>query len=352
VNYEGLRVTPELAKIPWTGIVLDESTTIRNPKAKISKRLIRNFNHVPLRAILTGYPAPESLLDYYCQFAFRDNGSFMGCRNYWDFRRKYFLCDEYASWDWIPKSGVRTKVLRRVRESSFVLTRKQAGIGSRKVYESREVTMSADQAKVYKQIERSFEYEYGQKVVSTKWIVVRTNWLAQVAGGFTPREHFCVGRGKIRELRTLLDTELRGEQVVVWFRYNRELFEVKRELLGMQTSVIVGKTPPEIRTKRIDQFQAGKRRILLCQSRCAMLGIDLSAASTAVYFSNYYDLQVRVQSEDRIVHPKKKEPLLYVDLISKSTVDEQIVSILQEKKVQGSMVFQTFLKQWKASRCE
>jgi SNF2 family DNA or RNA helicase len=351
VNYEGLRVTPELARIPWTGLVLDESTTIRNPKAKITKRLLRTFEHVPLRAILTGYPAPESLLDYYCQFAFKNNGPFMGCKNYWDFRRKFFIqLDEVAEWDWIPKSETRTKIMRRVRSEAFVMTRKQAGIGTRKVYETREVAMSPEQAKIYNQLLRSFEYKYKKEHVSTKWILVQVNWLGQIAGGFEPRTKNCIGQGKIRELHNLLSTELFAEQVVVWFRYNKELFAAKKALAEFKPAHIVGKTPPEIRTKRIDEFQSGERRILLCQARCTRLGLDFSAASTAIYFSNYYDLEVRVQSEDRIVHPKKSEPLLYVDLISKRTVDEPIVNLLQEKKVEASLVFKTFLKAWRASK--
>jgi SNF2 family DNA or RNA helicase len=350
VNYEALRATPEIANLPWSAIVLDESVVIRNPKALISKALIRNFSHVPLRGILTGLPAPESPLDYFCQYRFLENDKFMGCGNYWDFRKKFFLPADASGWDWQPLPGARDKIKRRVRKSSFVLTRKQAKLGNKKIYEIREVKMSSRQTRAYRELEENFEFkDRTGKQLATKWVIVQMNWLSQIAGGFSPSKSQ-LSQTKITELSNLLRTELKEESVVVWFRYNQELRAAKKVLQDLNPVWITGKTDARARDTRIKQFQSEERRILLCQSRCAYRGLDFSVASTSIYYSNYYDLEVRAQSEDRIEHPKKKEPLLYIDLVSTGTLDHDLVGVLQEKKVESRMVFRETLKSWRARR--
>jgi SNF2 family DNA or RNA helicase len=57
-----------------------------------------------------------------------------------------------------------------------------------------------------------------------------------------------------------------------------------------------------------------------------------------------YSCEARVQSEDRIIHPQKKTPLLYIDLVSKGTIEEDVLKILQRKKI-GSKAFMVDLKE-------
>jgi SNF2 family DNA or RNA helicase len=61
-------------------------------------------------------------------------------------------------------------------------------------------------------------------------------------------------------------------------------------------------------------------------------GLNLSSASTAIYFSNSLRPEDRIQSEYRIEANNKKEPLLYVDLLTKGTVDERILNVLKKKQ--------------------
>jgi len=61
----------------------------------------------------------------------------------------------------------------------------------------------------------------------------------------------------------------------------------------------------------------------------------VASADTAIYYSNYYSFEMRTQSEDRIIHPLKQTPLLYVDLVTENTIDEDVVEILQTKKLRA-----------------
>jgi SNF2 family DNA or RNA helicase len=59
-------------------------------------------------------------------------------------------------------------------------------------------------------------------------------------------------------------------------------------------------------------------------------GITLTEASTVIYYSNGYDLEKRLQSEDRAHRIGQKKSVTYIDLIAEKTVDEKIVKALKQ----------------------
>ena len=67
------------------------------------------------------------------------------------------------------------------------------------------------------------------------------------------------------------------------------------------------------------------------QPRTGGYGITLHEASTVIYFSNSYDLQIRVQSEDRAHRIGQTNKVTYVDIIAPETIDEKILQALREK---------------------
>ena len=60
-------------------------------------------------------------------------------------------------------------------------------------------------------------------------------------------------------------------------------------------------------------------------------GLTLTAANTVIYYSNSYDLELRLQSEDRAHRIGQKNKVTYIDLISPKTIDEKIVTALRNK---------------------
>ena len=140
-------------------------------------------------------------------------------------------------------------------------------------------------------------------------------------------------RGLLR--RPSMSAMIPHKVLVVWFAFNQELFAVRDDLKasGITCHTITGTTKLADREHRRRRFQAGKVRVILLQEKIGQMGMDLSAADTAVYYSNVYDYEVRAQSEDRIVHPAKTDPLLVIDLVTRGTVDEDVVDTLQDKSI-------------------
>ena len=335
-NFESIVYWPQILKLDWELIVVDESTRIRNPKADTTKFIIANTQEYKKKMILSGLPNPESDMDYFSQIQFlMEDSKFMGCNNFWAWRNKH--CYQADKFSWEIHGWARKKMIEEIAKLSVVLSRKDAGIGEKKIYENRYTYMTPEQKKSYQQMMDEFETIIRDELVTTKFVGPKYEFMSQIASGIT-REGTVFCDRKFNELIYLLKEELRKESVVVWCRHTHEIKHIE-ELLNkarIEYATFYGG-----QESKQALFKSGKVRIMVAQPASAKYGIDWSVASTAIYFSNWWDGEVRAQSEDRIVHPEKKEPLLYIDLICKGTIEEDIVKILKEKKA-GS---QEFLRQ-------
>lgn len=332
INYEGLRLNDAMAEMEWHVLICDESTAIRNPSAQITKRLIRDYAHVPYRAILTGDPVPEGPADYFSQFHFL-HGSFMGAGNFWVFRQKWFRQSKWAEWDWQPKPGTRDAIKAFVHERAIVMLRSTYNVGSAKTYQRRVVEANAKQKDAIRQLTKDFSYEY----IETNFATVRDVWLARIAGGFSPdRENpELLNDAKIREIIALKKGELKHEPIVVWFKFNEELQATVAALHKAKIDAVGvwGATPPADRHQIRKDFARGKFDVICAQVALGRFGWNLSRANTAIYYSNPLDRQSRAQSEDRIIHPSKKTPVVYIDLETRGSIDREVIQLQREKKV-------------------
>jgi SNF2 family DNA or RNA helicase len=356
-NYEGIcipipskgrksrAIDAPLLSMAWDVMILDESTRIKNPQANITQAFLTKTYNTMSKALLSGYPAPESPLDYFCQMVFL-YGSFMNCTNWWSFRGATHV-NAPDSPLWFPRHGAIGTIKREVRKKSFVLTRRQAKIGSQILNQRRVVPMNKLQTQMCKQIDDEFAVNLrsGGRI-ETKWVIVNLNWLGRIAGGFDP-EGGLLNDAKWKEIKYLLDTELHGEQVVIWFRYNRELRHVYERLRAAKITcrAIWGKTGLERRRKIQHMFKRHKVRVLLVQVKCGKMGIDFSAADTAIYYSNGYSNEDRAQSQDRLIHPKKTTPVLLIDIQTAGSVDVNIRRVLRKKDKVGRSFMNMILKE-------
>ena len=335
INYESLRATPGLASLPWWVAALDESIYIKNQTSKISKLCVSGFRETEHRTILSGLPTTESELELYQQFAFL-HGSFMNAETVWQFRNKYFE----LKWDgWQVKPEWRKYMKDLVHSLAFVLTRKDANIGLKKIKENRYIEINPEQKRVYDKAENLFVSEITKagsvRNLETDHVVVQRTWLARIAGGSDSTGNM-KWPGKARELLNLLKGELANQPIVVWFRFDAEIRAVAAYLHknGILLNTLTGIDTREERKRKQEWFRTSgiPGRVVLCQiKKVCEHGVDMSVSSTAIYFSVSYSCSEMAQTEERILHVMKKEPLLYLYLVTKETIDEDAVNAVRTK---------------------
>jgi len=82
------------------------------------------------------------------------------------------------------------------------------------------------------------------------------------------------------------------------------------------------------------------------QPKTGGYGITLTAANTVIYYSNSYDLEIRLQSEDRAHRIGQTKAVTYIDLVSPDTIDEKVLDALRSKVNLAGKVLGEEVKGW------
>lgn len=322
LNWEGIFVLPETAKITWDAVILDESTRLKDVKTKTSKYFTEHFRNVRRRFILTGAPAPESKLDYYQQLKFLDGKAF-GSENFYHFRHRNFR-PFYGDWR-VTDSGlkrIKETLARRVLFISRQNVRKQ---GHEKIYERRYCDLLPDFREMYDTLKKEFILEFKNKPINkTLYATTKFIWLRQIIGGIistAPSKH------KLDLLSELFQNELYGQRVIIWAVFTEEIKAIVEFLItiNIPSYAITGQVKPAERKSLEQLFRKLPGSVLVIQPECYKFGADLSSADTMIYFSTPTSGMTRRQTEDRGIHLYRKNPLLIIDLLCRKTIDEAIL---------------------------
>ena len=154
---------------------------------------------------------------------------------------------------------------------------------------------------------------------------------------------------RLNELMDILD-EVEGK-AIIWAHWQKDVQIIKKALIKKYGpwSVVdyYGLTPQDQRDKNKDAFQNdSKVRFFIGTPATGGYGLTLTAANTVIYYSNGYDLEKRIQSEDRAHRIGQKKSVTYVDILAEETVDEKIVKALRKKINIASEVMGEELKAW------
>ena len=134
-------------------------------------------------------------------------------------------------------------------------------------------------------------------------------------------------------------------KVVVFAVFQTDIQELERAITEKfgQGSVAsyYGHTRQDERQKIIEKFQDpdSELRYFVSNPQTGGRGITLTEANTMIFYSNSYDLELRVQAEDRIHRIGQEHSCTYIDLVSPGTVDEQILrNLLSKVKISNEVL--------------
>ena len=90
----------------------------------------------------------------------------------------------------------------------------------------------------------------------------------------------------------------------------------------------------------------GTPKFFVANPATAGFGLNLQVANTVIYYSNSYNLEHRLQSEDRCHRIGQKRNVHYIDLTTLKTVDNLIIKALKGKKDIARQVMGDQWKEW------
>jgi len=327
---------------PDNMIVVDESTTIKNRKAQRTANLIKLRDLAKYRRILTGSPITKSPMDLFSQCELL-NEKCLGFNSYFAYQSRYANVQKRTMGH---RSFQQIVGYRRLDELSEKLDRfsnrtlKQDCLDlPEKVYIKRFIELTPEQERVYNQMKKLAlaKLETGE-LATTASVLTQIMRLQQICCG-----HFQPDDGDIRVLKNNRMNELMelAEEVqgkaIIWATYTHDILHIAkalREQFGEDAvATYYGGTAQDDRQDIVNRFQnrTDPLRFFVGQPRTGGYGITLTAANTVIYYSNSYDLEIRLQSEDRAHRIGQTNKVTYIDLVTPDTIDERILAALRNK---------------------
>jgi len=352
---KGLKFASKFLNSHKVLMAIDESTTIKNSSAKRTKNILALSKFARYRRIMTGSPVTKNPLDLYSQCEFLSPWLL-------NFQSFYAFRNRYAEMKTIHARGRSIQVVHKFQNIGE-LSDKLKGFSYRvlkedcldlpdKIYVKRNITLTLEQSKIYKQMKTMALAILNGKQVTSVTVLTQLMRLHQITcGHFTADDGTTqlVKNNRITELVNVLE-EIEGK-AIIWANYQHDILEIKKAIEKKYEEdyavTYYGLTPQDERQNNIRKFQDDPRcRFLIGTPSTGGYGITLTAANTVIYYSNGYDLEKRLQSEDRAHRIGQKKAVTYVDLICEDTVDEKIVKALRNKINIASEVLGEELRDW------
>ena len=354
---KGLRYLKEVLEVSETFFILDESTSIKSPKAKRTKALLKLSTLAKYKRILTGFPVTQSPMDLWAQCHFLDKTLLGECGdNFFQFQYRYAVMKKRTFGVHSFNQIVGYRNLDQLSEmlkvfSSRIMKHECLDLPD-KLFIQRNVSMTPEQKRIYTEIkEFALAALDEDRFMTAPNAMTQLLRLQQILSGHTKTDDGSLVEIPDNRLAELLNClqEVEGK-VIIWsrFRYDiKRITEALSKAYGeLSTVTYFGDTTDEERTKAIERFQDGDARFFVGNPQTGGYGITLTAANTVVYFANSFDLAVRMQSEDRAHRIGQKNKVTYIDLIAEGTIDEKIVKALRNKMDIASLVLGEELKEW------
>ena len=348
-----LRDAEHLAKVKWGTLVLDEAQFLKNARSKTAQA-IRTIS-ADWKLALTGTPIENHLGELWSLFRTISPGLFGS----WEQFRKRFAAPIEKNDD--PE---RREALSRIIRP-FVLRRTKGEV-LRDLPERTEINLHVDlseeERRRYDEMRLAAVGEIDELVGLPETNDQRFRVLAILT---RLRQMAChVGLvdeswdGESAKLSLLVEKvkELRDEQhrVLIFSQFTKYLDLIRKTLAeeGVTFEYLDGQTPPKKRQERVDRFQEGNTDAFLISLKAGGTGLNLTAADYVIHMDPWWNPAVEDQATDRSHRIGQTRPVIVYRIISRGTVEDQILSLHADKRDLVSSVMEGTQKAGKLSTNE
>lgn len=350
INHDGVHIIEEALRDRGDIdlVIVDEiAQAARNAGTDRWKAINKVINkHGKPRACwgMTGTPTPNAPTDAWAQ-----------CRlvvpekvpPYFN-RFKGQVMRQLSQFTWIPKPDA-TEIVHKIMQPAVRFTRDECVDLPPLMYETRQVNLTKEQQKAYKEMVAKMRTEADEGEITAVNEAVKMGKLVQIACGVvynTDKEEVTIpSTPRIDETREIV-RQAEGK-VIVFVPYVSSVNMVAEQLgKDFSVEVIHGGVKKDERDRIFGAFQKSKDpKVLVAQPAAMSHGLTLTSASTIIWYSCVTSNEVFEQANGRINRPGQKMKN-FIIMLEGTQVEKRIYARLRNKqKMQGAL-----LDEVKASR--
>ena len=349
-HYEAVRAEKErmnlFLRTRNVGVILDESTKIKNPDASLTKTFLNLAPLFTRRVIMSGTPVSNRPYDIWSQIKFLDDGASLG-DDFDDFKRSVNLTNDLMGEE--RRQQVLETQLHRIFNSisDFAVreTKTTAEISlPDKVVHSVVTEWEPRQQDLYRQVRESLRaiiFQDGRLMADESDVVLkRLLRLVQVTSN--PNlidESYQIEPGKLETLLELVSAVTKaGEKCIVWTSFVDNVEWLAKILRQYNPEVVHGKLSTSEQTAAIRNFlERPNTKVFIATPGSAKEGLTLTVANHVIFYDRLFSLDDYLQAQDRI-HRISQDKVCHVhNLIMRDSIDEWVEALLHSKRVAAQL---------------
>jgi SNF2 family DNA or RNA helicase len=338
-------------------IAIDESTTIKNHSAKRTKSLLKISVLFKFRRLLTGSPVTKSPLDIYAQAAFL-GPRLLGFDSFYAFQGRYAVLNrrQMGAKSFQQVVGYRNleELTSKIESFSYRVLKKDCLDLPEKTYTARYISLTDEQYKYYSDIKaQAMTMLDDGDLVTAPAVITQLLRLQQILSGHLKTDDGNMLTFPTKRIEAVVEIlEEHDGKAIIWSRFRHDIRLITGTLnktFGAgSAAAYFGDTSDDERNNIVRNFQNPDHplKYFIGNPATAGYGLTLTEANLVVYYANDFNLETRIQSEDRAHRIGQRNPVTYVDLITEGSIDEKIVKSLRDKIDIGAKVLGEQAREW------
>lgn len=309
-------------------IVIDELSSFKSHTSKRFKALRKVRPNVKRIVGLTGTPAPNSLMDLWAQINILDMGERLG-RFISQYRNEFFIPDkrnQHMIFSYKPKPGAKHLIYERISDICVSMKACDYLDMPSRIDNVVEVELSPKEKSQYTKLEKEMILPFVDGDIDAVNAAALSNKLLQLANGAVYDEFKSVKNIHDRKLDALEDLieSANGKPVLIFYAYKHDKERIAQRF----------KVTEILSTDDISNWNEGKINIAVAHPASTGHGLNLqSGGSTIIWFGLTWSLELYEQANARLWRQGQKETVVIHHIITKGTIDEQVLSALMKKQI-------------------
>ena len=316
-------------------IVIDELSGFKNYQSQRFKYLRKVRPFVKRWIGLTGTPTSNGLMDLWAEIGILDGGERLG-RFIGRFRDAYFKAGSMnpstgVVFSYVPRPGAEEQIYEKISDMTISMKALDYLDMRECVYVNHEVELNTQERKLYDQLKKDLIIPLEDGDIDAANAASLSNKLLQMSNGAVYDENGetrVIHQRKLEKLEDLIESA-NGQPVLVayWFKHDRQRI--------MEHLTACGYSPRDIReSKDIKDWNDGKIPVALIHPASAGHGLNIqSGGHILIWFGLTWSLELYQQTNARLWRQGQKETVTIHHIVTKNTVDEDVLSALASKDV-------------------